>query len=164
MLTSEIPILLFLNLFKGSDWRYCHFFDSYSTPPEDGAIHHCSGGTQPENNSVSKAKGRVGRGETRLVAPPSSYLSLSDWKGCTVTRCETITDEYEHGREDGDGTDSFLDLRGLHASFLFAPFCMNECLLCGIFIFSGMETAMEQLITPPTPTPPTSYLHIMFST
>lgn len=36
---------------------------SYSILPGDGSTHRCSGGSQPGNMSVSKAKGRVCREE-----------------------------------------------------------------------------------------------------
>lgn len=64
-------------------------------------------------------------------------------------------------REDGNGTDSFLDLRGLHGFILFAPFCMNDDVSSVEYsIFSGMDTAMEHLI----PLILCYYLHMIFST
>lgn len=87
--------------------------------------------------SVSKAKGRGRREELRLVAPPCSHFSLSDWKGRTVTRCETTVYEYV-GEERGwrRHHQPFLDLRGLHG-FLFIRFTLHEwwCLIHGLFIF-----------------------------
>lgn len=55
-----------------------------------GAVDHRSGGTQPVNISVSKARGAGMQGRAVIGRAPHQFtVPLSDWKMCAVTGYDT---------------------------------------------------------------------------
>lgn len=68
-----------------------------------GAVDHRSGGTQPVNISVSKARGAGMQGSTVIGRAPHQFtVAPSDWKRCAVTGYDTTAvqgNKLEYGNE-----------------------------------------------------------------